>query len=478
MAAMYEPFSRDDIGTIHDATVRVLERAGVRVLEDEAVSLLTLAGADYDKATRIVRIPERVLMGAISRAPSRFELHSRDGKHNLAFGDGKVYTSSIGTAVQVEGLDGVVRPSTAKDLESFLRLTDALPNIDHSSWACWSRDVPEAVAHLQMTFLSFKNTNKTIDGWSWGRKGTEECLDLAAIAAGGREALSRRPMLLGFANPVSPLTLSKESTEGLISFARAGQPCVYPPECMAGGTSPATIAGLLVQQNAEVLASIAVAQLAKSGAPSIYSSVSGTMDMRTGSIALGAPEVGLIMAGTAQLARRYKVPCRGTGGNTEAMLADYQAGAETATTLLMAGLSGIDFIYDAAGSIESSLTASFTKLVLDDAVCGEVKRILSGVDVDEETLAVKVIEAAGHKGAYLSHPHTLKHFRREAFVPPQFWRGPRASWDSRGHKDIVDAAKRRAEEILREHEVAVPLDADVEREMGEYIKDVLRRSKA
>ena len=394
-------------------------------------------------------------------------------KHQAAQVDGKLVF-----AVQVEGLDGVVRPSTAKDLESFLRLTDALPNIDHSSWACWSRDVPEAVAHLQMTFLSFKNTNKTIDGWSWGRKGTEECLDLAAIAAGGREALSRRPMLLGFANPVSPLTLSKESTEGLISFARAGQPCVYPPECMAGGTSPATIAGLLVQQNAEVLASIAVAQLAKSGAPSIYSSVSGTMDMRTGSIALGAPEVGLIMAGTAQLARRYKVPCRGTGGNTEAMLADYQAGAETATTLLMAGLSGIDFIYDAAGSIESSLTASFTKLVLDDAVCGEVKRILSGVDVDEETLAVKVIEAAGHKGAYLSHPHTLKHFRREAFVPPQFWRGPRASWDSRGHKDIVDAAKRRAEEILREHEVAVPLDADVEREMGEYIKDVLRRSKA
>ncbi|MGD9963189.1 MAG: trimethylamine methyltransferase family protein [Thermoplasmata archaeon] len=478
MFARYEPFSKDDIGRIHDATVRVLEGTGIKVLEDEAVGLLTGAGASYDGATRVVRIPERVLMDAVSRAPPRFELHSRDGKHGISFGDGKVHMSSIGTAVQVEDLDGVVRPSTAKDLESFLRLTDALPNIDHSSWACWSRDVPDAIAHLQMTYLSFKHTNKTIDGWSWGRKGTEECLDLAAIAAGGREALAERPLLLGFANPVSPLTLSKEATEGLISFAKAGQPCVYPPECMAGGTSPATIAGLLVQQNAEVLASIAVAQLARPGAPSVYSSVSGTMDMRTGSIALGAPEVGLIMAGTAQLARRYKVPCRGTGGNTEAMVSDYQAGAETATTLLMAGLSGIDFIYDSAGSIESSLTASFAKLVLDDAVCGEVKRILSGVDVDEETLAVQVIEAAAHKGAYLSHPHTLKHFRREAFVPPQLWRGPRGSWESQGRKGVVEAAKRRAEEILRDHEVAVPLDGDIERGMTDYIKDVLRRSRA
>lgn len=477
MTVRCEPFSKDDIGRIHDATVRVLERTGVRVLEDEAVGLLKAAGASYDKETRIVRFPERVLMDGLSSAPSRFKLYARDGKHTLAFGEGKVHLSSLGTAVQVEGLDGVVRPSTAKDLEDFLRLTDALPNIDHSSWVCWPRDVPDDIAHLKALLLSFKFTNKTIDGWNWGTGATEENLDMAAIVAGGRDALAEKPLVLGFANPVSPLTLSKEATEGLISYAKAGQPCVYPPECMAGGTSPATIAGLLVQQNAEVLASIVVAQLAKPGAPSMYSSVSGTMDMRTGSIALGAPEVGLIMAGTAQLARRYNMPCRGTGGNTDAMLADYQAGAETATTLLMAGLSGMDFVYDSAGSIESSLTASFTKLVLDDAVCGEVRRIISGVDVDEETLAVQVIEAAGHNGAFLSNPHTLKHFRTEAFVPAQFWRGQRRSWDSQLTKDIGEKARQRVVEILKDHQVAVPLDEDVERRMEEYIKTVMTRKK-
>lgn len=467
-----EPFSRDELDRIHGATVAVLERTGVKVLEDEAVTLLTGAGASFDRQTRVVRIPERVLTNCMSEAPSRFTLHSRDGKHGIAFGEGKVHLSSIGTAVQVEGLDGVVRPSTAKDLVDFLRLTDALPNIDHSGWTCWPRDVPERIAHLESIRLSFVHSNKTVDGWNWDRAKTEESLELAAIVAGGRDALAEKPLMLGFANPVSPLTLSKESTEGLISYAKAGQPCVYPPECMAGGTSPATIAGLLVQQNAEVLASIAVAQLANPGAPSIYSSVSGTMDMRTGSIALGSPEVGLIMAGTAQLARRYKVPCRGTGGNTESMLTDYQAGAEAASTLLMAALSGIDFIYDAAGSIESSLTASFTKLVLDNSVCGDVKRILSGVRVDEESMAVDVIGSAAPKGAFLSHPHTLRHFREEAYVPPLFWRGARANWAS---QDLAAKARSRAEEILRDHRIETPIDQDVERRMAEYVRSVAKR---
>lgn len=477
MTSVYEPYSKDEIDKIHLATLEVLENTGIRVLEDEAVRLLTSAGASYEEHTRIVKMPEHLVTDNISSAPSKFRLYSRDGKHVLGFGEGRVNLSSLGTAVQVEDLDGVVRPSTAKDHTDFLTLTDALPNIDHSSWVCWPRDVPDEIAHLQAILLSFKHTNKTIDGWNWSTRMSEESLDLAAMVAGGRDALKERPLMMGFANPVSPLTLSREATQGLISYAKAGQPCVYPPECMAGATSPATIAGLLVQQNAEVLASIVVAQLASRGAPSIYSSVSGMMDMRAGTIVLGAPEVGLIMAGTAQLARRYRIPCRGTGGNTDSMVADYQAGAETATTLLMAALSGIDFVYDSAGSIESSLTASFTKLVLDDAVCGEAKRILSGVDVDEETLAVDVIDAAAHRGTFLSHPHTLRHFRKETFVPPQFWRGPRTNWVQQQTKEIREKARQKVVEILKEHKVAVPLDSEVEQKMVEYIKDVLRRQK-
>lgn len=477
MVARYEPFSRADIERIDSATVRVFENTGIRVLEDEAAGLLVSAGASYDKKTRIVKVPEHVLRDSISSAPSKFKMHGRDGKHTIAFGEGKVHLSSAGTSVQVEGLDGIVRPSTSKDAENFFKLTDALPNIDHSSWVCWPRDMPDAVAPLQEIYLAFKHSMKTTDGWNLGKVGSEQSIDLAAIVAGGREELAARPMLLGFANPVSPLTLSRDATEGLIVYARAGQPTCYPPECMAGGTSPATIAGLLVQQNVEVLASVAVAQLAKRGAPSLYSTVSGMMDMRTGLIVLGASEVGLIMAGAAQLARHYRMPIRGTGGNTDAMSTDYQSGVETATTMLLAAMAGIDFVYDAAGSLESSLTAGYAKLLLDNDVCGEVRRVLAGVEVSEETLAVEAIASSAMSGGFLSNPHTLRHFRKENYIPGSFWRGSRSVWDSQGdRKDIVANARKRVAQILKDHRVEVPLDPEADRKMVELIKSVAKRS--
>lgn len=474
MRMRLEPFTRNELEKIHGATVRVLERTGIKVLEPEAVSLLQNAGGKFDKKTSVVKIPEAVLKECLASAPRRFGLHSRDGKHVIAFGEGKVYFSSIGTAVQVEDLNGKVRPSTLEDVENFFRLTDALPHIDHSSWVCWPRDSPDEIAHLQEIFLAFKNSTKPTDGWNLTREQSQSSLDLAAIVAGGHDELRKRPLLLGFANPVSPLTLSKDATEGLIVYARGGQPCLYPPECMAGGTSPATLAGLLVQQNAEVLSSVAVAQCAARGALSIYSSVSSIMDMRTGSIALGAPEAGLVMCGSAQLARYYGIPSRGTGGNTESMTVDFQAGVESSSTLMMAALAGFDLIYDAAGSIESSLTASYTKLVLDNDVCGEVRRVLSGIDVTEETLAADVMETVGSHGSYLSQPHTLKTFRKEHFAPELLWRGSRSAWNANRQRLITDRARAKCEQILKEHKVDPPLEPAIERELREFIKSKRR----
>jgi trimethylamine--corrinoid protein Co-methyltransferase len=477
MKTLFEPFARAELEKLDSATISVFEKTGIRVLEPEATGLLVDAGAKFDKKTSIATIPERVVRECLKSAPRKFKLHSRDDKRSLAFGEGKVHLGTVGTAIQVEGLDGIVRPATLKDAENFFKLSDALPFIDHSGWACWPRDVPDFLAPLHEIFLSFKHSTKTNDGWNWGKAGAEQSLSLASIVAGGRDELMEKPLLLGFANPVSPLTLSKEATEGLISYARMGQPCLYPPECMAGGTAPATLAGLLVQQNAEILASVIVAQLVRRGAPSIYSSVSSIMDMRTGSIALGAPEAGLVMAGTAQLARFYGIPSRGTGGNTESMVEDYQAGAEAASTLLMAALSGFDLVYDAAGSIESSLTASFTKTVLDNDLCGEVKRILMGIDVSDDTIATDVIDSAALRGAYLSHPHTLKYFRKEHFAPALLWRGARTAWTALPKKDLRERAVERCKELLRTHKTDPPLEADVEKRMLQYIKEVGKRGK-
>jgi trimethylamine--corrinoid protein Co-methyltransferase len=142
----------------------------------------------------------------------------------------------------------------------------------------------------------------------------------------------------------------------------------------------------------------------------------------------------------------------------------------------MAALSGWDFIYDAAGSLESSLTASYAKMVLDNDVCGEVKRIISGIDMTEEALAVDVIRIAAAKGGFLSSPHTLRHFRKETYSPSSFWRGSRTHWESQGRKDILTRARETAEQVIREHRISVPLDPEVDREMMDYIKKVKKRT--
>ncbi len=477
MTLRLEPFTKGELQRIHGATVRVLEHTGVRVLEPEAEKLLGSMGAEVEPSSHVVRIPEALLKELVMRAPSHFKLYGRNEKHVMGFGEGNSYMSSMGTAVQVEDSDGTTRPARLKDVEDFYRLVDALPHLDHASWVVWPRDVPDELVHIYEIIWGFRFTTKPLDGYNWGRQFSQDTIDLAAIAAGGVEELVKRPLLLGFTNPVSPLTLARESTEGLLVFARNMQPTTIPTECLAGGTAPSTLAGTLVQQNAEVLASIAVAQCARRGAPVFYGSVSTIMDMKTGNVALGAPEAGLISLGAAQLARYYGIPSRGTGGNTEALTANYQAGAETASTLLAAALAGFDFIYDAAGSLESSLTASVAKLILDHDVCGEVKRLVSGIDVSEDTLATQVIEAVGLKAGYLSHPHTINHYRTEHFVPATFLRSPR-SIPGVTDRTLKEQALARAEALLRDHVVDPPLDPAVESKLMSYLKKAQKRLTA
>ncbi len=476
MTLRLEPFTRAELQKIHAATVRVLERTGIKVLDPEASRALEGAGATVDPVSQVVKIPEGVLRELLMQAPSRFRLHGRGPDHVLAFGEGNTYFSSMGTAVQMDDGKAGPRPGTLKDVENFYRLVDASPHLDHASWVIWPRDVPNDLVHIYEILFGFRYSTKSLDGYNWSRQYSQDTVDMAAIVAGGADELAERPMLLGFANPVSPLTLSKETTEGLIVFAKAGQPCIMPPEGMAGGTAPSTLAGVLVQQNAEVLASIAVAECVREGAPVLYGSVSTVMDMRSGTVALGAPEAGLISLGAAQLARYYGLPSRGTGGNTEAYHLDYQAGAESASTLLLAALAGFDFIYDVAGSLESSLTASYAKLMMDDDLAGSVKRVVSGIDVSEDTLATEVIDAVGLKGTYLSHPHTMDHFRQEHFLPETFVRSGRAS--SVPATALRERAQARAEQVLREHAVDPPLDPAIEAKLNSFLKKALKRPRA
>jgi len=468
--------TNDELYEIHLATLEILERIGVKVSEQKALRMLGEAGANIDVKEKIARIPHYLVEEAIKKAPSGFTLFGRDLKYKLKLEDKRVYFSMQGTSVHILDLEtGKRRTSTLKDVENFCRLADALENIHHASSAVVTpRDVPENVTHVHELFTGFRNTTKTVDGETYGQAVAMDSIRMASVVAGGEEELMKRPLLLGFYNPVSPLQHSEKLTEGLIVYAKYRQPVLVAPEAQAGATAPVTLAGLLTQQNAEVLSGIVMAELTNPGTPVLFGTVSTIMDMKTGNLALGAIEAGLINVATAQLAHYYGLPSRGTGGCTDSKIPDIQAGFEKAMTLMMAALAGINFIYDAGGSLESSLTASYEQAVIDNEICGMVSRALRGIEISDETMAIDVIEDAGPGGHYLDKRHTLEHLGKEHYLPTIINRERRERWERAGSKDLWEVARGEAKKILKEHQPE-PLDRDIEEELKKIVKGVEKR---
>ena len=464
-----EILSRDDLNKIHGATVEVLQRLGVKIWESTALKLFKDAGAEVDKKTMMVRIPESLLKETVRKAPREFKLYGRDPNYVLNMAGNIVHFGSSGLAVRVHDLDGRIRPGKLKDVGDLARLADALENIHMVIMMVTPSDIPDDIYHMYVILEDWKNSGKTTDGWNYAGKKAQETIDMASILRGGTEELMKKPCLLGFTNPVSPMQQSKELIEGALIYAKYKQPMIYAPEALAGGTAPATLAGLLVQQNAEVLSGIMISELANPGTPVLYGTVSAALDMKTGATALGGPEVGLLNIASGQLGRYYGLPRRGTGGNSDSKTLDAQAGLETATNMLMAGLAGMNFIYDACGSLEGSITISYEKLVIDNEIAGMVSRILGGIEVTEETLAVDEICKVGPNASYLGTPFTAKNFRKEHFITTLLDRRSLDTWLKTGSKDITAVAREKAKKILKEHE-PVPMDKGVTAELEKYIK--------
>jgi len=470
-----EILSRDEIYDIHSATLQVLERTGVRVCDPKALEMLRGAGATVDSKTSIAKIPEHLLKDQMRKAPNHFSLFGRDTSYKLEFQRGKTYFSSQGTSVfLIDSGTGERRKATLRDVRSFYILSDALENIHHASLAVWPSDVSENVAHAYTMLEGLRNTRKTLDGYNIGERMSMDNIDMASIVAGGKEELRKNPRLLGFVNPISPLEHSKEMTEGLRIFAEYRQPTLFAPEAQAGSTAPASLAGLVVQQNAEVLSGILISQLVEPGTPVLYGTASCSTDMRTGNIALGATETGLINIATAQIAEYYSLPSRGTGGVTNAKRCDIQAGFEKSLTLSMATLAGINFIYDAAGSLEATRTASLEQMIIDNDLCGMVLRALRGIEVNEKTMATEVIGKVGPGGHYLSQKHTLDFFERDHYMPAILDRETWETWEKTGSREVESKAHERAKKIMDEH-VVEPLDKGVEAELEGYIKKTYGR---
>jgi trimethylamine---corrinoid protein Co-methyltransferase len=442
--------SEENIQDIHLATMHVLRTTGVSVKHPEALMILRDAGAWVDMGSGRVRFPEYVVMEAVKTAPKTITLYGRGNPRNDLRVEGKrVYFGTGGAAIYVLDLENRIRrPATTDDVSKFAILVENLDNIHFFMIPLFPSDVPKEDGDLARYEATLPYTTKHITAGVHLESACSRVLELVKGVAGGSESLRRRPFISMVADTVSPLILERVNCNTTMECARSGVPVICGSEALAGGTSPVTLAGTLTIINAEVLAALCLHQYTQPGSPFLYGTISSIMDLRKGIYTAGAVETGMVSAAVAQLSQHYGIPLYATAGMSDSKTSDCQAGMEKALTLLTAGLSGANYIHDAAGMLEFALTMSYEQTLIDNEIIGMVLRIMEGISVNDETIALSVIESVGPKGQFLNHKHTRQHMRDEQFIPILADRSSRDEWVKRGSKDLREIAIEKVSEIL------------------------------
>ena len=466
--------SDGEIQAIHDASLAILRDPGVMVHHDEVLSLLAENGAQVDRSSKIARLPESLVMDSVARAGKKYILHGRSPGRTARFGYGDlVLMSSPGQYAWVDGGTGRRRPPTAKDLEDAIRLGDALPNVTIVGAMAAVADVPAAYRDVLLTAALVKGTGKPTRAWVANGRTARYVLEIYRTVAGGEAALRARPMAEAFLEPISPLQLPRDGLDILIEFVRAGQPASFGPMAMASGTAPATLAGTLAQENAEILAGIVVTQLLSPGTPVTYGGIPHVMDPRTNICSFGSPEQAIMAVAMVQVARSYGFPVYINVGLTDAKVPDAQAGIEKGSSLVLGVLAGAD-TFGHAGICGTDHAGSLEWLLIDDELMAFAKRVARGLEVNPETLALDVVRQVGPGGNFLGEEHTVRHFRREIWPPGAAW--TRQTWDgwaSAGGTSMGERAAAEVRRILATHRPE-PMDEALAREVDRIVEAARR----
>ena len=466
-----EYFAAEQMRDIHSAALEILEDCGTVVHNDKSVDLLHKAGACV-KNDRHVFIPSGLVESAIKSAPSRVTIYDRNGSPAMFLeGRNVYYGTGSDCPYLLDSFSGERREFMSADVENAVRLVDALPQIDFTMSNGLAPDFPPDLQYQYKYAIMIRNSIKPQVITAANRTSLNDIVDIAAAAVGGREELSRKPIFVLYDEPTSPLVHISEALEKLMFMAEHNLPTNYSPGIMAGGTSPVTMAGAIAQANAEILAGLVIHQLTNPGAPFIFGAGMSPMDMQSMQPTYSAPEAMMTQAGLCQIGRcLYELPTWGFGGCSASKLADEQAVNEAATYIMMAGWAGTNLVHD-VGYLEFGLTYSFDLLVMCDEYIGQVRRMMEGIRVDREHLAVDAIRRVGPGGHFLGDDHTFEHFR-ENWEPDLTDRRTYEDWHSRGGKTMGQLAKEKIKKILDNHKPEA-LSADVDSQ----IKKVLERAK-
>ena len=445
--------SDDEITSIHETSLRVLQEIGIKVVSKKVQSLLAENGAEVDDSRSTVRIPDALVEEAISKAPKEMVLCGRNPKFDLSLPVKDLpFVATSGFSVFMRDFEtGEKRMTNSSDLKDFAVLSDYLDQVDFFWPIVTPTELPPPLQRVHALAISFENTEKHVQHEALTEKDAKWQIKLAATIVGSEEKLKRRPIFSSVNCPVSPLVFEEGSSEAMVELARAGIPVVPMSMALSGCTAPATIAGTLVIINAENLGALVLLQCANPGAPVIYCAESTPANMKTGEINYEAPEFPLIAAGATQMARLYKLPCYTTpiGILTQMGRGDISA----------------DF-----GSLENAESAALEQVILDVEEWEQNKAYLRRFKVNEETLGFDAIKKVGPGGNFLGLKHTLEHFREEIWLKKETTILPSMSGS------LVDRAKEKVRRILSSH-VPPQLDEGVKREISlilrECEKDIL-----
>jgi len=465
---------KEEVEMIHANSLDILESTGIKIDCNEAQRLLIDNGAEQ-KDGRIL-IPRELVLEQLRQAPSQFKLHSfRNPERDIVIGGDYVCFAPGYGAPRVLDMNHGPRPGRLEDYDKFTRLAGASENICNMGYDIVDpQDVPIEIKHLEMMHLSIKNGDKPFMGSPYGKQQAKDSIKMAEILAGDKEILFKKPSLLCLINTISPLTISREMTEGLMTYAKANQAVLIASLPMTGATSPITLPGTMVQVNAEVLAGITIAQLVRKGAPVIYGCASAETDMSTGTGSIGTAKAAASVMITAQLARYYELPSRAGGILTDSNIPDAQAGYESAMIAMATVFSGINFVLHTAGILQSYNMMSYEKFIIDEDILNSITKIACDFDVNENSLAIDVIKENAEESHFLQSQHTLKHLKTEILKSMVSERIPYGNWVKKGSNPTHQRAREVCSQILKCYEPP-KLDKGINQELMDYIN---QRKKA
>jgi trimethylamine--corrinoid protein Co-methyltransferase len=472
------PLSEDEIEAIHEASLDVIEKIGIRFLNQEALDILKKAGCDVDDQSQNVKMDRQWVADKVTHAPSRFTITPRNRNKAITIGGGNFCFGQVASPPNIIELDKGRRPGTRKDYQDLIKLTQAY-NCLHTicGYPVEPMDLHASVRHLHCFYDALVLSDKVLHVYSLGKERLEDGMEMIRIASGvPADEFYKTPRLFTNINSSSPLKHDFPMLDGAMRMARLGQPVVITPFTLAGAMAPVTIVGAVVQQNAETLAAIALLQEITPGTPVVYGAFTSNVDMKTGAPAFGTPEYVRAMQISGQMARRYNLPWRGSNANAS-NAPDGQAVWESAFSLQGATSGHANLIYHSAGWLEGGLSASFEKFVMDCEMLQQVIYTQKSVTVTPEDLAVDAIKEVGPDGHFFGAEHTQSRYK-DAFYSPLLsdWSNYEA-WEEAGALWTHQRASVQYKKIINEYEL-VPLDPAVLEELNTFVARRLEQGGA